>query len=110
MIVDCMTCPVRGRRCDDCAVTALSGSRAPGQHTPPERRSSTEPASSELTLTTELTLTPEVRLTPGLRLDAAEHRVVSMFVGAGLVDAVAATRLRARRESMQHWATARDVG
>jgi hypothetical protein len=23
MIVDCLTCPVRGRRCDDCAVTAL---------------------------------------------------------------------------------------
>jgi hypothetical protein len=23
MIVDCMTCPVRGRRCDDCVVTML---------------------------------------------------------------------------------------
>jgi hypothetical protein len=23
MIVDCMTCPVRGRRCDGCLVTAL---------------------------------------------------------------------------------------
>jgi hypothetical protein len=27
MIVDCMTCPVRGRRCDDCVVTMLG---APG--------------------------------------------------------------------------------
>lgn len=23
MIVDCMTCPVRGERCDDCVVTML---------------------------------------------------------------------------------------
>lgn len=23
MIVDCMTCPVRGHRCDDCVVTVL---------------------------------------------------------------------------------------
>jgi hypothetical protein len=23
MIVDCMSCPVRGQRCDDCAVTVL---------------------------------------------------------------------------------------
>ena len=23
MIVDCVTCPVRGRRCDDCVVMAL---------------------------------------------------------------------------------------
>jgi hypothetical protein len=23
MIVDCMTCPVRGQRCDDCVVTVL---------------------------------------------------------------------------------------
>ena len=23
MIVDCMTCPVRGQRCDDCVVTAF---------------------------------------------------------------------------------------
>ena len=23
MIVDCMTCPVRGQRCEDCVVTAL---------------------------------------------------------------------------------------
>jgi hypothetical protein len=80
MIVDCMTCPVRGQRCDDCAITAL---RAPGwaEH-----------------LSTEL------------HLDAAENRAVSMFVGAGLVSAGAVGRLRARRESVQHWGGVRDVG
>jgi hypothetical protein len=26
MIVDCMTCPVRGQRCDDCVVTVLLAS------------------------------------------------------------------------------------
>jgi len=99
MIVDCMTCPVRGRRCDDCAVAALSGSR-PVEHL----------ASPELRLSPELTLTPKVTLTTEMRLDAAEHSVVSMFVGAGLVNAGTATRLRARLESIQHWAGACDVG
>ena len=28
MIVDCMTCPVRGRRCDDCVVTMLVSPRS----------------------------------------------------------------------------------
>ena len=80
MIVDCMTCPVRGQRCDDCAIMAL---RAPGwaEH-----------------LSTEL------------HLDAAENRAVSMFVGAGLVSAGAVGRLRARRESVQHWVGVRYVG
>jgi hypothetical protein len=99
MIVDCMTCPVRGRRCDDCAVTALSGSQ-PVQYF----------ASPELRLSPELTLTPKVTLTTEMQLDAAEHSVVSMFVGAGLVNAGTATRLRARRENIQHWGSARDVG
>ena len=87
MIVDCMTCPVRGQRCDDCAVTVL---RVPG--------STEHLASLELELATEL------------QLDAAENRVVSMFVGAGLVDAGAAAGLSARRESVQYWGTVRDVG
>jgi hypothetical protein len=99
MIVDCMTCPVRGRRCDDCTVTALGGSR-PVEYV----------ASPELRLSPELTLTPEVTLTTEMQLDAAEHSVVSMFVGAGLVNAGTATRLRARLEGIQHWASARDVG
>jgi hypothetical protein len=51
-----------------------------------------------------------VTLTTEMQLDAAEHSVVSMFVGAGLVSAGTATRLRARREGIQHWASARDVG
>jgi hypothetical protein len=99
MIVDCMTCPVRGRLCDDCTVTALSGFR------PVE-----DLALPELCLSTGLALTPEVALTPELQLDAAEHSVVSMFVGAGLVNAGTVTRLRARRESVQRWETAREVG
>lgn len=78
MIVDCMTCPVRGQRCDDCAVTVLHAS----------------------------TLTPG----PGLRLDAAELRVVSMFVGAGLVKPGAAAGLRACQESVDKWDPVWDVG
>jgi hypothetical protein len=69
MIVDCMTCPVRGQRCDDCVVTALLA-----------------PESSELVLSTELAL------------DAAEDRAVALFVGAGLVGAETAAGLHARRE------------
>ncbi len=29
MIIECMTCPVRGTRCDDCMVTALLMPEAP---------------------------------------------------------------------------------
>lgn len=86
MIVDCMTCPVRGRRCDDCLVTVL------------------RPRGSEESQ-------PVGRQPPaGVPLDAAENRVVSMFVGAGLVDAGAAARLRARIDSAQGWGSVRDVG
>jgi len=87
MIVDCMTCPVRGQRCDDCAVTALG---APGAF---DRRPWPEPA-----------------LFNEVQLDAAEKRVVSLFVGAGLVSAGAAARLRARCESVQPWGTVREAG
>ena len=92
MIVDCMTCPVRGQRCEECAITAL---RAPGwaEHL----------ASAELQPSTE-------HLSTELQLDAAENRAVSMFVGAGLVGAGAVGRLRARRESVPHWGGVRDVG
>jgi hypothetical protein len=75
MIVDCMTCPVRGRRCEDCVVTVLLAS-----------------GSAELLL------------------DAAESRAVSMFVGAGLVNAGAAAGLCAGRESVEHRGAFRDVG
>ena len=75
MIVDCMTCPVRGRRCDECVVTMLVA-----------------PRSAELPL------------------DAAESRVVSMFVGAGLVNAKSAVGLHARREPVDHWGAGRAVG
>lgn len=75
MIVDCMRCPVRGQRCDDCVVTVVFASGL-----------------------------------AELLLDAAENRAVSMFVSAGLVNAGAVARLRARRESVQHSVTVRDVG
>jgi hypothetical protein len=66
MIVDCATCPVRGQRCDECFVTALAG-------------------------------LPVVLVTSGeVLLDAAERRVVGLFVAAGLVDRTYAGSLRAR--------------
>lgn len=86
MIVDCMTCPVRGRRCDDCVVTVL------------------RPLGSA-------ELRPAGRQVPaGVALDAVENRVVSMFVGAGLVDAGAAAKLRARIENGHGWGRGRAVG
>ena len=73
MIVDCVTCPVRGQRCDGCVVMALFA-----------------PASSELSLdASELTL------------DAAESRAVAIFVGAGMVSIETAAGLHARREPWQ---------
>jgi len=75
MIVDCITCPVRGQRCDDCVVTMLLA-----------------PESAELPL------------------DAAESRAVSLFVGAGLVSAVTASGLRARREIVERWGTVGAAG
>ena len=99
MIVECMTCPVRGQRCDDCAVTVLL---APGSA---ERAAPHEfPSSTRFQLSTELPL------------DGAENRVVSMFVGAGLVNADAVAGLRARRVTVggwgtdELWGTVRDVG
>lgn len=75
MIVDCMRCPVRGQRCDDCVVTVVFASGL-----------------------------------AELLLDAAENRAVSMFVGAGLVNAGAVAGLRARREIVEHWGAGSDVG
>ena len=75
MIVDCMRCPVRGQRCDDCVVTVVFASGL-----------------------------------AELLLDAAENRAVSMFVGAGLVNAGAVAGLRACREIVEHWGAGSDVG
>jgi hypothetical protein len=96
MIVDCMSCPVRGQRCDDCAVTVLLA-RGSADLALPTRHSPAEPSAAELPL------------------DVAESRAVSMFVGAGLVSTRTVPGLRARRETMehwetQHWETKRDVG
>jgi hypothetical protein len=98
MIVDCVTCPVRGQRCGECAVTVL-GASGSGEH-----RVST----GHLGLPG---LAPSsARQSTELRLDPAEKRVVSMFVGAGLVSAGAVATLCARPESVQHRGSARHVG
>jgi len=81
MTIDCRTCPVRPRRCDDCVVSAFLA-----------------PRSAELTPPHELLL------------DAAENRAVSVLVGAGLFKAWAVPGLRARLESPGRWAAVRDVG
>jgi len=88
MIVDCMTCPVRGQGCHDCAVTVLLG--------PPALAAF--PSGSG----------------PGplddLPLDTAEKMVVSLFVGAGLVTAAATAGLRAQREGVPSRGPVRKVG
>lgn len=70
MIVDCVTCPVRGQRCDDCVVMAMFS-----------------PSASGLSLDAA-----------ELPLDAAESIAVGVFVGAGLVSTETAAGLHARRE------------
>jgi len=86
MIVECLTCPVRGQRCGDCAVTVLL-----------------TPRSADLTV-------PTMPVPVEVALDAAERRAVSMFVGAGLVSGRVAAGLRARCEIEQGWGTVRDAG
>ena len=93
IIVDCMTCPVRDQRCQDCAITAL---RASGR---------AEPLASA-----QRALSCEPESTTGLALDAAENKVVSILVGAGLVNAAEVGRLRARAEHVSRWGTVRHVG
>jgi hypothetical protein len=94
-----MTCPVHNQRCDDCAVTVLlTPSRA--QHLPStDSLSSAEPERS-----------PDHQWSTWLALDAAENRVVSILVGAGLVSAEEVPQLRARRVPDPGWGTARDAG
>jgi len=45
-----------------------------------------------------------------LALDAAENKVVSILVGAGLVSADEVPRLRARRVPVPGWGRVRDAG
>lgn len=123
MIVDCMTCPVRGRQCEGCVVTALSaprtaehlaptgqGSPAGPGRTPDSQCPPSFQCAPDRQRVSESQWTVEIPSGPGLRLDAAEQTVVSMFVGAGLVSLGAAAGLRARRESVQQWGSARNVG
>jgi len=99
MIVDCMTCPVRGQRCDDCSVTVLraGGSFEGTSSRGPQPFSESPPFGGPQAFNE-------------LQLDAAEKRAVSLFVGLGLVSAGAGARLRARHEAMPRWASESDVG
>ena len=99
MIIDCMTCPVRNRRCDDCAVTVLL---APGwaEHLP----------STDSQRSAEPEMPPDDQWPTWLALDAAENQVVSILVGAGLVSAEEVPRLRARRVPVPGWGRVRDAG
>lgn len=94
MIVDCMTCPVRGQGCHDCPVTVLLGL----------------PGLAGLAGLAGLSSGAGLGPHPDLPLDAAENMVVSMFVGAGLVKAEDAAGLRAQHESVRSWGPARNVG
>ena len=93
MIVDCMTCPVRGHNCDDCAITVLRAPRA-----------------AEHLSSWDVRPPGDLQLSVDLQLDAAENRAVSMLVGAGLVKPGAVATLRARREGVLHRQAERDVG
>jgi hypothetical protein len=57
--------------------------------------------SNELPVSNELQMSDGLHTSADLPLDAAEARVVSMFVGAGLVNAGAVSTLRARHEKVQ---------
>ena len=123
MLVDCMTCPVRGRHCDDCVVTALSAPRKPehpapvGQGSPAGRRRTRDPQCPPASQRApdgqriaESQWTVELPSGSGFPLDAAEQKVVSVFVGAGLVSRAEAVGLRARRESVDRWVGVRNAG
>lgn len=76
MVVDCDSCPVRARQCDECMVTALRGLPVVQLD---ERH---------------------------LRLDAAERAAVDRFVAAGLVSVSEAAGLTARPELWQQQSAA----
>lgn len=77
MIVDCETCPVQGRHCADCMVTALT--RLPMPTPRPVRGAGSAAEDS-------------------LALDPAERRAVSVLVAAGLVDREEGDTATARAE------------
>lgn len=77
MLVDCETCPVRGRHCADCMVTALTLLPMPAR----------QPAG-------EAGVAPE----GSLPLDPAERRAVSVLIAAGLVDRAEGDSATARFE------------
>ncbi len=78
MKIDCTTCPVRGRRCDGCVVTALWQLTGPLEDRPPDRDEAADGSPDR-----------------GMPLDVAEQRAVAVFVTAGLVARGQADALRA---------------
>ena len=84
MIVDCMTCPVRGRRCDDCVVTMLGA-----------------PGSAEFPL--------DGAESRAVSMFVGANYLVTVHHGA-LVSARSVVGLCAHREPVEHWASVRAVG
>jgi hypothetical protein len=78
MEIDCTTCPVRGRRCDGCVVTALWQLTGPLEDRPPDHNDAAGGSPDR-----------------GMPLDVAEQRAVAVFVAAGLVSGWQADALRA---------------
>jgi hypothetical protein len=111
MIIDCMTCPVRNQRCDDCALTVLLAPGSAEQLQSTDSQSPTTPRRSTTSQrTSEPARSPDHQWSTSLALDAAENDVVSILVGAGLVSAEEVPRLRARRVPVPGWGTVRDAG
>lgn len=78
MLVDCESCPVRGRHCADCMVTALTRIPMPTLRPAEDAGGPLDP----------------------LPLDTAERRAVAVLLAAGLVDRQAADHASARLEPM----------
>ncbi|MCE0488027.1 hypothetical protein [Ornithinimicrobium sediminis] len=101
-IIDCQTCPVRGRMCGDCFVPVVArqwledpvpGGRGRGGRPAPVAR-------ADPPTTTGLPPAAE-----GLEPDDAEWAAVDVFVRAGMVNALDAAGVTATR-SRQLWSDA----
>ncbi len=95
MLIDCDSCPVAGRRCPECVVTAVV--RLPmavraGIDDPPAQVHSGRGGASGAAAGRSARAAH-----PAEYLDAIEHRAVAAFVHAGLVSAEVAEQLRAEQ-------------
>lgn len=93
MLIDCQSCPVRGRRCQECMVTTLLASPVPLPDPVAGPGSGVGDAAAASSGRTD----PD-RPAAELALDATERAAVAAFVQAGLVRPDEAAGLRARRE------------